>query len=169
MFYLVTLVYPRCAQTCLQLFSFTKLDVGTYLSADFTILVRDIAGHWGKLYVRYLFPGIALMLLFAIGLPVWYLYIMWTIRNRLEVNLHFKVDHAFPCLALRGALAFCMAATPAPQCKRQRFCSRMHVAGQAKLRVSNHMDTSMHDAGEGSHGALRLPVRRLQLPLLGNH
>ena len=85
-FYLVTLVYPRCAQTCLQLFSFTKVDVGTYLSADFTILVRDIAGHWGKLYVRYLFPGIALMLLFAIGLPIWYLYIMWTIRNRLKVH-----------------------------------------------------------------------------------
>ena len=91
-FYLVTLVYPRCAQTCLQLFSFTKLDIGTYLSADFTILVRDIAGHWGKLYVRYLFPGIALMLVFAIGLPIWYLYIMWTVRNRLKVNLDSKVD-----------------------------------------------------------------------------
>lgn len=47
-FYLVTLVYPRCAQTCLQLFSMTKLDIGTFLAADFTILVRDTAGHWGK-------------------------------------------------------------------------------------------------------------------------
>lgn len=84
-FYLVTLVYPRCAQTCLQLFSVTKLDIGSFLSADFTITVRDIAGHWGKVYVRYLAPGIALMLLFAIGLPIWYFYIMWTVRNRLKV------------------------------------------------------------------------------------
>lgn len=51
-FYLVTLVYPRCAQTCLQLFSMTKLDIGTYLSSDFTIVVRDVAGHWGKIYLR---------------------------------------------------------------------------------------------------------------------
>jgi hypothetical protein len=98
-FYLVTLVYPRCAQTCLQLFSFTKLDIGTYLSADFTILVRDIAGHWGKLYVRYLFPGIALMLVFAIGLPIWYLYIMWTVRNRLKVLAHLMAQHAMSCHA----------------------------------------------------------------------
>ena len=85
-FYLVTLVYPRCAQTCLQLFSVTKLDVGSFLSADFTITVRDTAGHWGKVYVRYLAPGIALMLLFAIGLPIWYFYIMWTVRARLKVS-----------------------------------------------------------------------------------
>ena len=85
-FYLVTLVYPRCAQTCLQLFSVTKLDVGSFLSADFTIIVRDTAGHWGKVYVRYLAPGIALMLVFAIGLPIWYFYIMWTVRTRLRVS-----------------------------------------------------------------------------------
>lgn len=36
-------------------------------------------------YCRYLFPGIALMVLFAIGLPIWYFYIMWTIRNGLQV------------------------------------------------------------------------------------
>ena len=85
-FYLVTLVYPRCAQTCLQLFSVTKLDIGSFLSADFTILVRDTAGHWGRVYVRYLAPGIALLLVFAIGLPIWYFYIMWTVRRRLRVR-----------------------------------------------------------------------------------
>ena len=85
-FYLVTLVYPRCAQTCLQLFSVTKLDIGSFLSADFTITVRDTAGHWGKIYVRYLAPGITLMLLFAIGLPIWYFYIMWAVRARLRVS-----------------------------------------------------------------------------------
>ena len=77
MFYLVTLVYPRCAQTCLQLFSYMKLDIGTYLYSDFTILVRDTQGHWAHVYLRYLFPGIALLLVFAIGLPIWYLVIMY--------------------------------------------------------------------------------------------
>ena len=103
MFYLVTLVYPRCAQTCLQLFSVTKLDVGSFLSADFTILVRDTVGHWGRVYVRYLAPGIALLLVFAIGLPIWYFYIMWTVRHRLRVR---PSAQAIPCeqsLGSKGA------------------------------------------------------------------
>ena len=98
-FYLVTLVYPRCAQTCLQLFSVTKLDIGSFLSADFTILVRDTAGHWGRVYVRYLAPGIALLLVFAIGLPIWYFYIMWTVRHRLRVRR--SLCQALPSLVSR--------------------------------------------------------------------
>ena len=84
-FYLVTLVYPRCAQTCLQLFSYMKLDIGTYLYSDFTILVRDTSGRWAHVYLRYLFPGIAVLLVFAIGLPIWYLVIMYLIRDHLQV------------------------------------------------------------------------------------
>lgn len=100
-FYLITLVYPRCAQTCLQLFSYMKLDVGTYLYADFTILVRDIAGHWGHHYIHYVPPGIALLVLFAIGVPFWYLYIMWSIRGRLQVPCHspcVTAAHVRTCL-----------------------------------------------------------------------
>ena len=43
-------------------------------------------GRYLQVYVRYLFPGIALMLLFAIGLPIWYFYIMYTIRGWLQVS-----------------------------------------------------------------------------------
>ena len=86
-FYLVTQVYPRCAQTCLQLFSYKKLDIGTFLYADFTILVRDTQGHWGTVYKRYVAPGIAMMVLFAIGVPIWYFIIMWNVRKRLQVSL----------------------------------------------------------------------------------
>jgi hypothetical protein len=35
----VTLLYPRCAMTALQLFSTQKLDTGTYLVSDYSILV----------------------------------------------------------------------------------------------------------------------------------
>ena len=70
----------------MQLFSYKKLDIGTYLYADFTILVRDTAGHWGHVYARYVAPGIAMMVLFAIGVPIWYFIIMWNVRHRLQVR-----------------------------------------------------------------------------------
>ena len=38
-FWLVTLLYPRCAMTALKLFSTQKLDTGTYLVSDYSILV----------------------------------------------------------------------------------------------------------------------------------
>ncbi len=84
-FYLITLLYPRCAQTCLQLFAVKKLDIGTYLAADYSIIVRTTDGHWGSRYVKYVAPGIALLLVFAIGLPAFYFYTMYKIRNRLDV------------------------------------------------------------------------------------
>ena len=39
-FWFVTLLYPRCAMTALQLFGWQKLDIGTFLKADFSIMVR---------------------------------------------------------------------------------------------------------------------------------
>lgn len=85
-FYLITLVYPRCAQTCLQLFASRKLDIGTYLAADYNIVVRTMDGHWGHRYVKYIPAGIGLLVVFAIGVPAFYLYTMYKIRNRLDVS-----------------------------------------------------------------------------------
>lgn len=45
-FWLVTLLYPRCAMTALQLFSTQKLDSGTYLISDYSILVSAGALTW---------------------------------------------------------------------------------------------------------------------------
>lgn len=42
-FWLVTLLYPRAAQAALQVFSLQKLDVGTFLAADLSVLVRPPA------------------------------------------------------------------------------------------------------------------------------
>ena len=39
-FWLVTLLYPRAAQAALQVFSLQRLDVGTFLAADLSVLVR---------------------------------------------------------------------------------------------------------------------------------
>ena len=36
-FWFVTLLYPRCSMTALQLFSTQTLDSGTYLRSDFSI------------------------------------------------------------------------------------------------------------------------------------
>lgn len=38
-FWFVTLLYPRCAMTALQLFGWQKLDIGTFLKADFSVMV----------------------------------------------------------------------------------------------------------------------------------
>ena len=42
-FWLVTLLYPRAAQAALQVFSLQRLDVGTFLAADLSVLVRPPA------------------------------------------------------------------------------------------------------------------------------
>lgn len=39
-FWLVTLLYPRAAQAALQVFSLQRLNVGTFLAADLSVLVR---------------------------------------------------------------------------------------------------------------------------------
>lgn len=44
-FWFVTLLYPRCAMTALQLFGWKTLDVGTFLKADFSILVGGGGGQ----------------------------------------------------------------------------------------------------------------------------
>ena len=40
-FWFVTLLYPRCAMTALQLFGLQKVDEGWYLSVDFSIMVSN--------------------------------------------------------------------------------------------------------------------------------
>lgn len=39
-FWLITLLYPRSALTALQLFGWQRFDTGTYLKADYSIMVR---------------------------------------------------------------------------------------------------------------------------------
>jgi len=46
-FWLVTLLYPRAAQAALQVFSLQKLDIGTFLAADLSVLVRPPASGVG--------------------------------------------------------------------------------------------------------------------------
>jgi len=46
-FWLVTLLYPRAAQAALQVFSLQRLDVGTFLAADLSVLVRPPASGAG--------------------------------------------------------------------------------------------------------------------------
>lgn len=46
-FWLVTLLYPRAAQAALQVFSLQRLDVGTFLAADLSVLVRPPASGPG--------------------------------------------------------------------------------------------------------------------------
>ena len=76
----------------------TKLDIGTYLAADYSILVRTTDGHWGTRYIKYIPPGIALLVFFAIGLPIGYLYTMYKIRDRLHVSLPAMHNMRLPSL-----------------------------------------------------------------------
>ncbi len=85
MFWLVSLVYPRCAQTALQMFSVQKLDVGTFLRADYSILIRTTSGHFSRLYARYVPAGIFFMLLYAFGIPAFFAYLIFRVRKKFQV------------------------------------------------------------------------------------
>ncbi|KAK9829421.1 hypothetical protein WJX72_005757 [[Myrmecia] bisecta] len=83
-FWLITLLYPRCSMTALQFFATQKLDLGTYLRADYSILIRPLGGSLSRTYVHYLVPGIFMLVVFAILIPLAYALILYRIRNQLE-------------------------------------------------------------------------------------
>lgn len=92
-FWFVTLLYPRCAQTSMQMFATQTLDVGTYLKADYSIRTRTVAGSISHTYAGYLVLGTVLVILFTIVIPLFYFLVIWKLRFRLEVSffiLHSK-------------------------------------------------------------------------------
>ena len=82
----MSLLYPNVAQTALQLFMTQKLDIGTYLRTDYHVMTRDANGVIDPTYKYYVAPGIVIILLFAIGLPIMFFFVLWRVRNRLEVG-----------------------------------------------------------------------------------
>ena len=104
----MSLLYPNIAQTALQLFSAQKLDIGTFLRADYQIMTHDAAGQLDPLYRHYIPPGIIVLIVFAVGLPIMFFYVLWRVRNQLEVCLWSMKIHArlawlvTPCQALPG-------------------------------------------------------------------
>lgn len=84
-FWFVTLLYPRCAQTSMQMFATQTLDVGTYLKADYSIATRNSAGDIVGAYAAYLVFGTILVILFTLVLPIFYFMVIYRLRYRLEV------------------------------------------------------------------------------------
>lgn len=83
-FWLLTLMYPGCSMTALQMFATVALDIGTFLKADLSIMVRPLDGGYTKTYKSYLGPGALFLATFAIGIPALWWYTVWKHRNRLE-------------------------------------------------------------------------------------
>jgi hypothetical protein len=82
----VTLLYPRCAQTAMQMFATQTLDVGTFLKADYSIATRTAAGSISHTYAAYLVLGTILVILFTIVIPLFYFLVIWKLRFRLQVT-----------------------------------------------------------------------------------
>lgn len=85
-FWFVTLLYPRCAMTALQLFATDTLDIGTFLRADYSVIVRPVRGDLTSTYKIFLAIGTALILLFAVIAPASYFLILFHLRHRLDVR-----------------------------------------------------------------------------------
>ena len=87
-FWFVTLLYPRCAQTSMQMFATQTLDVGTYLRADYSIRTRTPSGSISHTYAGYLVLGTVLVILFTVFIPVFYFLVIWRLRDRLQASLN---------------------------------------------------------------------------------
>ena len=85
-FWFVTLLYPRCAQTSMQMFATQRLDVGTFLKADYSISTRTSDGALSSTYAVYLVFGTVLVIVFTLVLPIFYFYVIWRLRFRLQVS-----------------------------------------------------------------------------------
>ncbi|KAL4457343.1 hypothetical protein ABPG75_012208 [Micractinium tetrahymenae] len=83
-FWFVTLLYPRCAMTALQLFGWQTLESGTYLKADYSIMVKLPDGRLVGTYVGFMVPGILLLFLFAVLIPAFWFVTVWRHRHQLE-------------------------------------------------------------------------------------
>jgi hypothetical protein len=89
-FWLVTLLYPRASMTALQMFGTQTMDIGTYLTADYSIQVKPPGGSFTAIYIRYMVPGAIMLLLFAIGIPALWFYVTWKNRHQLDDPLIAK-------------------------------------------------------------------------------
>lgn len=85
-FWFVTLLYPRCAQTSMQMFATQSLDVGTFLKADYSIRTRTANHGISHTYAAYLVLGTVLVILFTVFIPVFYFFVIWKLRFRLQAN-----------------------------------------------------------------------------------
>jgi len=85
-FWFVTLLYPRCAQTTMQMFATQTLDVGTFLRADYSIATRTPAGNISRTYAGYLVLGTILVILFTVVIPLFYFMVIYKLRFRLQVT-----------------------------------------------------------------------------------
>lgn len=83
-FWLVTLLYPRSSMTALQMFGTQKLDVGTYLTADYSILVKPPGEGYTGTYKGYLVPGVIMLIVFAVVIPASWFYVIWKNRRNLD-------------------------------------------------------------------------------------
>lgn len=85
-FWLVTLLYPRCSMTALQMFSTQELNTGTYLTADYDIMVKPPGGSFTDTYVHYMIPGGFMLAIIAFGIPFFWFIVIWRNRKRLDVS-----------------------------------------------------------------------------------
>jgi len=83
-FWLITLLYPASCLVALEMFATQTLDIGTYLSADFSIKVKDPGGGFTSTYIKYMIPGAILLALLSIGVPLFCFLAIWTHRTRLN-------------------------------------------------------------------------------------
>jgi len=83
-FWLVTLLYPRCSMTALQMFGTQTLDIGTFLTADYSIQVKPVGGGYNATYIRYMIPGAIMLTVFAVAIPAFWFLVIWRNRSKLE-------------------------------------------------------------------------------------
>jgi len=83
-YWLITLLYPSTCFLALQMFSWETLDVGTFLTTDFSIKIRNDAGELTKTYIGYMIPGAILLVLLALGFPLFCFLTIWRYRKLLD-------------------------------------------------------------------------------------
>lgn len=89
-FWLVTLLYPRSSMTALQMFATQTLDIGTFLTADYSIKVKQPGGGYTATYIRYMIPGAIMLFIFAVVVPGFYFLTIWRNRKSLDDPLVAK-------------------------------------------------------------------------------
>ena len=83
-FWLITLIYPASCFVALEMFGLQKIEEDTYLTADFSIIVKEGNGGFTGTYIRYMIPGAIILALLSIGVP---LFCFLAIRHN-----RFKLD-----------------------------------------------------------------------------
>lgn len=83
-YWLITLLYPSTCFLALQMFSWETLDVGTFLTTDFSIKIRNEDGKFTKTYIGYMIPGAILLVVLALGFPLFCFLTIWRHRKSLD-------------------------------------------------------------------------------------